>query len=77
LAANHALRANVGRCRGAEPCYFEFAAGPLAVFSKRSVFELIEDEGGGGMSSRYPLQLRFRQSLAYTDISKSFVVSSL
>jgi len=41
---------------------FQMAAGLTAVFSKRFVFELIEDEEACIMSSRSPLQLGFVQT---------------
>jgi hypothetical protein len=44
--ANRAVFAIAWHCRAFAACYFEIAAGPLAVFSKRFVFELIEDENG-------------------------------
>src|SRR5262249_54847310 len=60
LTSSCALIGDCRRCRGAAPCYFQIAAGPPAVFSKRFVFELIEDEDGLVMARRCPLHLRIR-----------------
>jgi hypothetical protein len=46
LRANQHFTAFDGNCGGNSAWYFPDAAGPPAVFSKRFVFELIEDERG-------------------------------
>src|SRR5262249_61792349 len=68
-SARCALFGDCRRCRGAAPCYFQIAAGPPAVFSKRFVFELIENEDGGVMRSGCALHLRSGACVASVGIS--------